>query len=195
MADKTTHKERTRDRILDEAAKALRAGGTEGISVAALMKRAGLTHGGFYAHFESRDDLVAHAVERMFRDSGRMFERYLGEAPSPEGMAALIDYYLSEEAVFATDRGCALPALSGEVLRMPPAARARFEQGIVNFQEAIRAGLEAIGIAHPDREAASAASEMIGARMLARALSDKAAARSQLEAARHSLKQRLGLNV
>ncbi|HZV09332.1 MAG TPA: TetR/AcrR family transcriptional regulator, partial [Novosphingobium sp.] len=69
MADKSAHKARVRDRILDEAAAALRSGGTDGLSVANLMKRAGLTHGGFYAHFENRDDLVAHAVDRMFKDS------------------------------------------------------------------------------------------------------------------------------
>jgi TetR/AcrR family transcriptional repressor of nem operon len=117
MAEKISHKAKTRARILDEAAKALRSGGTAGISVAELMKRAGLTHGGFYAHFASRDDLVAHAIDRMFEDSGRMLDRFLGVAPGARGLADLIDYYLSERAMQTLDRGCPLPGLSGEVMR------------------------------------------------------------------------------
>ena len=141
-ADKLSHKEKTRARILDEAAKALRASGTEGISVAALMKRAGLTHGGFYAHFASRDDLVAHAIDRMFQDSGRMLQRFLGASPDARGLSALIDYYLSDETMRALDRGCPLPGLSGEVSRMPQAARTRFEQGVIAFQRAIGCGAD-----------------------------------------------------
>ncbi len=194
MADKTGHKDKTRARILDEAAKALRAGGTEGISVAALMKRAGLTHGGFYAHFSSRDDLVAHAIDRMFEDSDRMLRRFLGESPGAQGLGELIDYYLSEQNMAALDRGCPLPGLSGEVVRMPAAARIRFEQGIATFRGAIQTALAAMGVDDPDILAASVLSEMVGAVMLARALGDKAAARGQLEAARLSLKKRMGLN-
>jgi TetR/AcrR family transcriptional repressor of nem operon len=195
MAEKISHKAKTRARILDEAAKALRTGGTEGISVAQLMKRAGLTHGGFYAHFASRDDLVAHAIDRMFEDSGRMLERFLGAAPGARGLADLIDYYLSERAMQTLDRGCPLPGLSGEVLRMPPAARARFELGINTFHAAMRAALAAMAVAEPDVQARSVLSEMVGALMLARAMSDPGAARDHLAAARQSLKTRLGLGA
>ena len=62
----TDHKARTRERILDEAASAIRAAGPQGVSVGGLMKKAGLTHGGFYAHFGSKDDLVAEAIGHMF---------------------------------------------------------------------------------------------------------------------------------
>ena len=99
MADKSAHKAKVRDRILDEAARALRSGGTEGLSVANLMKRAGLTHGGFYAHFENRDDLVVHAVDRMFQDSAGMLRRFLPDGAGPAGVAALVDNYLSERAM------------------------------------------------------------------------------------------------
>jgi TetR/AcrR family transcriptional repressor of nem operon len=194
MAEKVSHKAKTRARILDEAAKALRSGGTSGISVAALMKRAGLTHGGFYAHFASRDDLVAHAIDRMFEDSGRMLDRFLGASPGATGLADLIDHYLSERAMQTLDRGCPLPGLSGEVMRMPEAARARFEQGITTFQAALTAALSAMSVAEPDVQARSVLSEMVGALMLARAMSDTDAARSHLAAARQSLKQRLGLS-
>jgi TetR/AcrR family transcriptional repressor of nem operon len=198
MADKSahkdgTHKERTRARILDEAAQALRAGGTEGVSVAALMKRAGLTHGGFYAHFASRDDLVAHAVGRMFEDSGAMLERYLGDDPKGPELAALIDAYLSETALHLAERGCPLPALAGEAPRMPAAARARFERGVEAFRARLARALEGAGCADAEALAGSVLAEMVGAMTLARAGSDEPAALALLAASRRNLKDRLGL--
>lgn len=193
IANKLSHKAKTRARILDEAARALRAGGTEGISVAALMQRAGLTHGGFYAHFTSRDDLVAHAVDRMFQDSERMLTRFLDASPGANGLSELIDYYLSESAMRTLDRGCPLPGLSGEVTRMPEPARARFEAAILTFRGAIADALAAMAVDEPEVQAASVLSEMVGALLLARALSDKGAACEHLAAARRSLKRRLGL--
>lgn len=190
---KTTHKDKTRARILDEAARALRSGGTEGISVAGLMKRAGLTHGGFYAHFTSRDDLVAHAIDRMFEDSNEMLQRFLGNAPDAAGLTALIDYYLSERAMLALDRGCPLPGLSGETPRMPAAARLRFEEGIKNFRDAIAKALEATNVGEPQRLAVQTLSQMVGALALARSMSDPAEAIAILDSARQGLKERLAL--
>ena len=89
MPEPTTHKARTRGRILDEAAKAMREHGHEGIGVANLMKRAGLTHGGFYAHFKDRDDLVAAAIGRMFEDSKAMLARYF--RPGDPRASPLVD--------------------------------------------------------------------------------------------------------
>lgn len=183
MADKSAHKARVRDRILDEAAAALRAGGTEGLSVANLMKRAGLTHGGFYAHFENRDDLVTHAIDRMFQDSAAMLQRYLGEADDLDG---LITYYLSEQTMRRHDRGCPLPWLAGEAPRMPDAARARFQAGISAMEQAIANALVRRG--HDDTEAGllatSLVAEMVGAMALARAYGDGPRAIATLDAAR-----------
>jgi TetR/AcrR family transcriptional repressor of nem operon len=149
MADKSAHKAKVRARILDEAAIALRSGGTEGLSVANLMKRAGLTHGGFYAHFENRDDLVAHAVDRMFEDSRAMLERFLGDRPD---LGGLIDHYLSEAAMRRHDLGCPLPWLAGEAPRMPDSARRRrFQAGISAMRDAIAGALVRSG--HPKPEA------------------------------------------
>lgn len=190
MADKSAHKARVRDRILDEAAAALRAGGTEGLSVANLMKRAGLTHGGFYAHFENRDDLVAHAVDRMFQDSGAMVRRYLGET---DDLGGLIDYYLSEQAMRRHDRGCPLPWLAGEAPRMPEAARARFQAGIAAMEQALAGALVRQGREEGEatRLATSMVAEMVGAMALARAYGDGPRAIATLEAARDAIKRRL----
>jgi TetR/AcrR family transcriptional repressor of nem operon len=191
MADKSAHKERTRARILDEAAQALRVGGTEGVSVGALMKRAGLTHGGFYAHFDSRDDLVAHAVERMFKDSALMLDRALPEGAGVDGVVALIDYYLSERAMAAPERHCPLPSLSGEVGRMPPLARAKFEAGVNTFRARLESALLESARDSAAQLATAILSEMVGAMALARVMTDPAAANSILQSSRDNLKRRL----
>ena len=199
MADKTAHaqghKAKTRARILDEAASAIRTGGAQGISVADLMKRAGLTHGGFYAHFRSRDDLVAHAVDRMFQDSAAMLAHFFGEGANGSGLARLIDYYLSERALLAVESGCPLPSLSGEVARMPAAARQRFEAGITAFRDAIRRALDAMEAGgDTDALASSVLAELVGAMTLARSMSDRDAAGMFLAASRQRIKERLALH-
>jgi TetR/AcrR family transcriptional repressor of nem operon len=188
-----TQKERTRVRILDEAAKAMREHGPDGIGVAALMKRAGLTHGGFYAHFRDRDDLVAHAVDRMFQDSGRMLDRHLGRDNAAAGLRALIDYYLSDDARAAADRGCPLPGLSGEATRMPAAARERFGDGIAGFKAALRTAIHGLDLPEPEDLASSVLAEMVGAMALARAVEDGDQASAVLRASREQLVRRLGI--
>ncbi|WP_420381395.1 TetR/AcrR family transcriptional regulator [Novosphingobium sp.] len=195
MADKTTHKERTRARILDEAARALRLSGTDGVSVADLMKRAGLTHGGFYAHFTSRDDLVDHAIGRMFEDSSRMLERFIGAGANAKGLSGLIDYYLAPQAWRVRDQGCPLPGLSSEAARMPDAARARYQAGVVRFRAAIAAALAAMGKPGPEQLAASVMAEMIGAVSMARSFDAEADGLAWLEACRAALRERLGLDA
>lgn len=186
MADKSAHKARVRERILDEAAAALRAGGTEGLSVANLMKRAGLTHGGFYAHFENRDDLVTHAIDRMFQDSAGMIQRFLGESDDLDG---LINFYLSEQAMRRHDRGCPLPWLAGEAPRMPEAARARFQAGIAAMEQALAGALIRRGRDSGEAGllATSLVAEMVGAMALARAYGDGPKALATLAAARQAI--------
>jgi TetR/AcrR family transcriptional repressor of nem operon len=156
------------------------------------MKRAGLTHGGFYAHFKDRDDLVAHAVDRMFRDSSAMLTQHLGHGGAAAGLSSLIDYYLSETARKRIDGGCPLPSLAGEASRMPDAARDRFAVGIAGFQSALAHSLDTLGLPEPMKLAASVLAEMVGAMSLARALDDETA-KASLEASRARLKHRIGL--
>jgi len=193
MADKTAHKEKTRARILDEAAMALRQSGTDGVSVAGLMKRAGLTHGGFYAHFASRDDLVDHAVGRMFEDSARMLDRFVGSGPNAQGLSGLIDYYLAPQAYRVRDQGCPMPGLMSEAPRMPDAARARFQRGVQRFRAAIALALTDMGKPDPEQLAASVLAEMVGAVTMARSFEAEPDGLAWLDACRLALKQRLGL--
>ena len=193
MADKSAHKARVRARIIDEAAIALRTCGTDSLSVANLMKRAGLTHGGFYAHFESREDLVVHAIDRMFDDSIRLIDRHLAAGAGLPELGALVDAYLSPAAMLRHDRGCPLPWLAGEVPRLPAAAQTRFRVGIDRMRSAIAGVLRANGEDEGKAEAlaASAAAEMVGAMALARALVETDAALAMLAAARQAIRHRL----
>ncbi len=194
MSEVITHKERTRQRILDEAAAIMRVVGTEGIGVAALMKRVGLTHGGFYAHFTSRDDLVANVIDRMFNETG---ERLNALSPLPEGAArltCLIDLYLSPEARNAPEHNCPMPSLAGEASRLPDEARARFTLGIQEMQALIARSLQAMGHPQPQSLASSAQAELIGAMALARVIQDDVVAEQLLADSRSQLKLRLGLN-
>jgi TetR/AcrR family transcriptional repressor of nem operon len=188
-----THKERTRARILDEAAQAMREHGHAGIGVASLMKRAGLTHGGFYAHFSDRNDLVAAAIDRMFEDSASMLARHLEQDDARGGLASLIDYYLSDSHRERVAKGCPIAALGSEAGRLPSAARERFEAGLERFQAAISKALRNLGFSDPDEQASSTVAEMVGALMLARATRDARTAGLMLAHSRERLKQRLGL--
>jgi TetR/AcrR family transcriptional repressor of nem operon len=195
VSEKLSHKERTRARILDESAKAMREHGFDGIGVAALMKRAGLTHGGFYAHFESRDDLVAHTVERLFEDNRASMARHLDQGDLAKGLAAYIDDYLSQDRITWRARGCALTSLMSEVIRLPPEARSRFAAGIERFRVRLRDVLVALGHEQAEEEASSTLSELVGAATAARALGEGEMAWAFLRNSRRQLKQRLGLPI
>jgi len=187
------HKARTRAKVVKEAAATIRAVGPDGIGVAGLMAKVGLTHGGFYAHFKSKEDLVAEAVSQMFDDSRAMFEyRTEGRTP-PDGLASYIDFYLSEQHRDQTECGCPLPRLSNELARLPGPARDRFAAGAAGLTRRIAELLEKLGT--PDAELASASmiSEIVGALALARAVPDREQSNRILAASREGLKRRLGV--
>jgi len=185
----TEHKARTRT----EAAAAIRAAGPDGVAVAGLMAKVGLTHGGFYAHFKSKDALVAEAIGQMFEEGRRMFRsRSEGRTPG-EGLARYIDWYLSEAHRDATERGCPLPRLSGEVARLSLPARTAFAAGAAALSALIAEALEAMERPEPALLARSVVSEMVGALSLARAEPDPDQSGHILAASRAGLKTRLGL--
>ena len=119
----TDHKEKTRAAIVDAAAERIRSGGIDALGVASIMAEAGLTHGGFYAHFPSRDALLAAAVTRLFEKAcetvGR-FEDKHGEA----GLERYVDFYLSPRHRDDIEHGCPIPSLAGEAQRAAPVVKA-----------------------------------------------------------------------
>jgi TetR/AcrR family transcriptional repressor of nem operon len=187
------HKQRTRERILGEAAAAIRAEGPHRIGVAGIMKRAGLTHGGFYAHFASKDELVAEAIGWMFEGPYSRFASETAGKPPAEAIAAYVDFYLSERHRDARERGCPLPALSGDLARMPEAARQRFSEGAGRLRGALADLLAQLGREDCHALAASAVAELVGAMALARASDSVDKSNDILEASRKALKQRLGV--
>ena len=187
------HKEETRNRILAVASRQVRARGPAGVSVAELMAEAGLTHGGFYAHFKSKDALIGAAIETAF-ENRRTYFRNLPEAADPQAfLARFVDGYISEIHRDRPERGCPVATLSSDIPRQGEAARAAFDAGVKGMIHTISSRL-AVG-APEDRDAlaGSLVTEMAGAVALARAVSDPELSDRLLEQSRRSVKARMGL--
>jgi len=193
------HKQKTRERVLKEAAKAIRAEGPHRIAVSGVMAKAGLTHGGFYAHFGSKDDLIAAAIDTMFGEAKTRFSGETAVSGGPDGaqdrLIGYIDFYLSAAHRDARTTGCPLPALAADLPRLAPASRERYGQGVVALTALIAESLRALGRAEPQALASSTLAEMVGALSLSRAVADPDQSDLILDASRTALKRRLGLEV
>src|SRR2546422_2387903 len=174
------HKERTRARALAEAAEAIRGKGVERVGVAEVMAGAGLPHGGFYAHFKSKDDLLTEAISYMFADAYASFLRHTeGRAPA-DALSNYIDAYLATSHRDDRAHSCPLAALSGDLPNMPALARARFADGTERLVGGIAKLLKRLGAKDADALAWSALAEMAGGRALARTVSDARRANQNL---------------
>ena len=111
------HKTRTRDRIVRNAARKLRAEGLSGPGVASVMKASGLTVGGFYKHFRSKDELLAEAIAQGFAESSEKICSSLQNVPRAERWKEIIRLYLSPEHCDHADSGCPVAALAPEMAR------------------------------------------------------------------------------
>src|SRR5256712_9573908 len=117
------HKEETHNRLLKKAAEEFRRNGVQGTGIAPLMGRLGLTHGGFYAHFDSKNELIAEATGPMFEDAlSRRMLAAAEAAPKGKAVRAIVTYYLSTEHRDSRE-GCALAGLAGEMARQPEPVR------------------------------------------------------------------------
>jgi TetR/AcrR family transcriptional repressor of nem operon len=188
------HKRRTREKVLTAAARAIRAEGPQKVGVAEVMAEAGLTHGGFYAHFASKDELVAQAIGAMFAEARAKFEDSVAGKNPGAALSAYIDFYISRRHRDARDTGCPLPALSADLPRLTPQAQREFGFGVERLTGAIAQRLEALGKPHPKALAASLLAEMVGAVTLSRAVADKAQSDAILKNSRAAVKARLGLD-
>ena len=176
--------------IVGVAASRFREEGVDRVGVADLMHDAGLTHGGFYRHFESRDELVAEAVERALRDGGQAMAA-VADTPD-EPLAAVIDAYLSISHRDNLATSCAVTTLAGDVARSNPRARGAYTDQVgVYIDMLVRLLPPAIG----DRRRAmaiTALSTLVGAVSMARAVDDEALSREILASAAAELKAQLG---
>ena len=178
------HKERTREQIVSAAARAFREQGVDGVSVPELMGRAGLTHGGFYAHFRNKDQLVAEACRSALADStGRLIET-ARKAPPGDRLAAFIRAYASPAHRDDPGAGCIMPALAAELGRHDaPEVRAAFTDSFNQGIEKLARALPDDGTDRTDR-ALALMSGLAGAVMLARAVDDSALSDRILQSAR-----------
>lgn len=175
------HKEETRERIVRAAAAAFRRGGLSGASIPALMKEAGLTHGGFYGYFRDRDALVAEAIATAASDTAE--GAFADELP----LAETLRRYLSESHVAHPEEGCVVAALGSEGGHQPRPVRRAFAEvarGLLGLVEKkLRPGRASRA---PSDDALRIASTMVGAVILARLVDDDALAGRILRAARAS---------
>lgn len=116
-------KEATHERIVSVAARAIRRTGYDGTGVADIMKEAGLTHGAFYAHFASRESMLAEAAGRACLESAAAAANVVDSAPSGMALASMISAYLSREHFEHAEIGCPLAALGSETSRQAPEVR------------------------------------------------------------------------
>jgi TetR/AcrR family transcriptional repressor of nem operon len=183
----------TRRNILAGASAALRRLGPERISVASLMGSLDLTHGGFYAHFKSKEDLTAEAVTYAFDEiSATMMKVTEGRSPR-EALIAAIDQYASAESRDCIEKSCPSTSLANDAPRFPSLARQRFAEGLERFPTRVERLLRAIGHEDPHNAARSAVSELLGAMIVARATLDPESANEVLAVSRDAVKKRLGL--
>ena len=192
-----SHKEETRLQILKIAGRALRAKGPDGVGVAEIMKEAGLTHGGFYAHFKSKDDLLVEALEGVFAASKKKFQKAMEGLPPRHALGAYVDFYVSASQRDNPANGCPITALNSDMPRQSKKLRTAFDAGVKRLIDTMRDMIEQAYIAQGDEAqalAASVFSAMAGAVAVSRAVSDKRLSDEMLETARNSIKTRLGVD-
>jgi TetR/AcrR family transcriptional repressor of nem operon len=187
------HKDQTRQKILKAAARAVRAEGPHKVAVAKVMARAGLTVGGFYAHFASKDDLIAAAIDEMFAEAKSRQLLETAERPPAEAIGAYIDFYLSPAHRDARATGCPMPSLAADLPRLTQKARERFAAGVQQLRARLAEKLILLGHDDAEAEASSVVAELVGAVSLARAEPDQAASDAILARSKTFLKRRLNL--
>jgi len=187
------YKAKTRQKVLAEAAKTLRAEGMQGMGVANVMAKAGLTHGAFYAHFESKEALIGETVKEMaLAARGRFDAVTTGLAPA-DALRAYVDTYLSARHRDAIESSCPLPWIAADVHRMGAPSRKRYGASVAGLTELLAVRLRELDHADAEAAAASVVAELVGALALSRAVGDKAQSDQILARSRESILARLGL--
>ena len=164
------HKQATRQRILEAAGRRFKQGGIDGSGVATVMSDAGLTNGAFYAHFESKEDLVANVLADQLRSQRKSFD----EQPSDRaGLEAFVRSYLSPEHRDQFADGCPSAALLDEIARRPTDTRDVFTDEVIGVIDDIASRLDPTDVDAARADALTVFGLMVGTLQLARALTDR----------------------
>ena len=187
MRYKPEHKIETHRKIVKDASRRVRAEGLNGAAVGAVMRDTGLTHGGFYKHFGSKDELLVESLKEAFREIEETLRRAAKEAPPDEAWKAIVKTYLQPEFCEHPERGCPLTALAPEMARADKAMKPQIVAELVNYKSQMVPFMP--GRRTVDRERAFFAifSTMIGAVEIARMLPDPAMREKVLASARDFL--------
>ena len=177
-------KAETHERIIDAAARSFRKHGSEGQGVARLMKDVGLTHGGFYRHFESKEDLLVDAITRAFQETADGMIAAAAKAPQGAQLRVIIERYLSVEHLENPGGGCVLSTLAAEIARQRPAVRARINAAMKSYRERLLPFLPGKNDAERREQFMVLFPAMAGVLMTARAMTDPAARKEILSVAR-----------
>jgi TetR/AcrR family transcriptional repressor of nem operon len=179
MGHSREDKARSHQRIVDIAARRFRESGLDGPGVAELMKEAGLTHGGFYKHFGSRDDLVAEAVQRALTEREAEVADLMEAAADP--LAAFVDWYASVEHRDGPGTGCGVVALGADAARADPRVRAAYAGQVRRYLDRLETLLG------DRRRAAAALGTLVGSVLVARAVGPGPLSEEILAAARDAV--------
>ncbi|MEO8923052.1 MAG: TetR/AcrR family transcriptional regulator [Caldimonas sp.] len=180
-------KAETHERIVRAAAASIRRNGFAGAGVAEVMADAGLTHGGFYAHFGSRDAMLAAAADGAGADGVAQLARIATAAPAGTGLAALAESYLSDRHVERAERGCPVVAAGSELARQSPEVRHAATERIKEMIDLLERHGGAWGEEAGHDEALARLSCMLGAMIIARAVDDPVLSRAVRSAARRAV--------
>jgi AcrR family transcriptional regulator len=185
-AARSARHQQSHERILDAAARAVRRTGVAGVGVADVMKEAGLTHGGFYAHFASRDALLAEALEHAGGQSNaRLRDRmHVRTAAGESPLSALVSEYLSEPHMEAIELGCPVAAVGSELQRAPDALRDAAQSRVRALAAVVQAALPH---GSPADSGWAIAASLVGAIQIARTLGPDGGGKTVLRACREAL--------
>ena len=162
------HKLETHARIVKKASVRLREKGAHGIGVADLMKDAGLTHGGFYAHFDSREALVIEAFAYAMDRSTDRWRKLAEQMPPEQRLAAIVNTYLTPTHRDDPGHGCAVPALGAEIARETPKTRKAFAARLEQMIDMIAAQIPDLPRKAARKQAMASLATMMGSLVLAR---------------------------
>lgn len=183
----SNRKEATHERIVEAAARAIRRSGYGGTGVADIMKAAGLTHGGFYAHFASREAMLAEAADRAGAEAVAASASIAAAAPPQNALQSLLRAYLSKEHLESIERGCPVAALGSEMPRQAPEVRHAATRRIKEMIDLIARQSPDWGQPGAHERALVTVATMVGALLLARAVDDSRLSDALREAALNHL--------
>ena len=166
------HKDRTHRRIVDSASRQFRAEGRNGPGVVKLMKASGLTHGGFYKHFRSKDDLFAEAIEQGVRDIAARIVEWARQAPAGEGWKEIVNRYLSIEHCEDSGVGCPVAALAPDIARARPAVKRKIQGSLEAYKKQLVEFMPGGSTVQKRKNLTIIFSSMVGAISVARTMSD-----------------------